>query len=194
MSHHGEKADNRGAGRPNTGPDSQHDNHLDKQSVEQPKMTTKFHTVSSTCDWDTKPNYYRLDPELYRPLVVKSLAAFIAMPDASSILVSNQPDSDNECFGSTDFDDGKAELLGEVVPPGTGESPQKVFAFDLGDDCEISWDFRDLEIIRPFAHHQTKIPVCGLRLTWESKYTSDQMHVDFQIELPEAAELTGEKA
>lgn len=147
-------------------------------------MTYEFREVYSTVDWENTPGYYKIDPELYRPLVLSVLPAFEVSSAIHKLVVGDPPHDDNERFGKTDDPDDD----GETLVLGTSDNGDEVFEFDLENDCDTCWRFNQLRIERPFIAATTGVMTCFLRLCWYSKHTSDEMFVDFHIELPKATE------
>lgn len=152
-------------------------------------MTYEFREVYSTVDWeDDTPDYYKIDPELYRPLVLRVLPAFEVSSAIHTLGVGDLPFDDNERFGKTDYPNDE----GETLALGALSNGDEVFEFDIENDCDTRWRFNQLRIERPFSAATTGNMTCFLRLCWYSKHTADEMFVDFHIELPMATEALTE--
>ena len=151
-------------------------------------MTYEFKEVYSTVDWENTPDCYKIDPELYRPLVLSVLPAFEVSSAIRMLVVGDLPFDDSERFGTTEYPDDD----GETLALGALSDGDEVFEFDIENDCDTRWKFNQLRIERPFINATTGDMTCFMRLCWYSKHTADEMFVDFHAELPMAAEALTE--
>ena len=121
-------------------------------------MANKVYTIYSDSDWDTAPDYYLANPEMYQPMIDKAVKA-LAETGGNVMLfrhVNEAPDSMILKYA----DEGE-----DVVATVNGTALSEF----TEDDCEINWRGVHLKVYADGS----------IQLYWESKHTSDRMWTEF---------------